>query len=197
MAYFYSGTEFSRFQVEVFHTYAGEVFKLLYFFCYSVKCLAGHIFSVIVLHILQHGLKETSAQIRPHYFHPLSVMTALTICVCGTHLPARCSDTAYSAISESTSRGSISESSSPVCRYAITGSCTCEDSPCLVPLTYVLSFFFIPLILAQSYIFKMRPPNGFTTSVKKSQTFFSPDRTNPWYTPCSSHHPDTGHTGSR
>ena len=124
MTNFYAGTEFRRFQVEVFHTYAGEVFKLLYFFCYSVKCLPGHILSVIILHILQHGSEQTCAEIRPHYFHPLSIMTALTTCVCGIHLPARCSDTAYSAISESTSRGSISESSSPVCRYAITGSCT-------------------------------------------------------------------------
>ena len=36
-----------------------------------------------------------------------------------------------------------------------------------MPLTYVLSFFFMLLILAQSYIFKMRLPKGFTIPVKK------------------------------
>ena len=167
MTYFCTGAEFRRLQVEVFHAYTGKMLKLFYFFCYPVKCLPGHILSVIVLHILQHGPEQACAEIRPHYFHPLSIMTALTNCVCGTHLPARCSHTAYSAISESTPRGSISVSSSPFCRYVITGSCTCEDFSCTAPLLYVLSFFLIPLILAQSYIFKMRLPNGFTIPVKK------------------------------
>ena len=147
MAHFYAGAEFRRFQVEVLHANTEKILKLFCFFCYPVKCLPGHILSVIILHILQQGPEQACAEFRPHYFHPLSVMTALTTCVCGKHLPARCSDTPYSAISESTSRGSTSVNSSPVSRYVIIGSCNCEDSSCSAPLLHILSFFLIQLKL--------------------------------------------------